>query len=45
MNRSWVIWTVLAVCALLIVGAMAWSTNKVLDLERRQVEAEAAAEL
>jgi signal transduction histidine kinase len=45
MNRPWVIWTVLGLCALLIVGAMAWSTNKVLVLEGRQTLAESSAEL
>ena len=45
MNRSWVIWAVLGLCALLIIGAMAWSTNKVLVLEGRQALAESSAEL
>jgi signal transduction histidine kinase len=45
MNRPWVIWTVLGLCALLIVGAMAWSTNKVLVLEGKQALAESSAEL
>ena len=45
MNRPWLIWSILGVCALLIVGAMAWSTNKVLHLEKMQAEAESSAEL
>ena len=45
MNRSWLIWSVLAACALLIVGAMAWSTNKAIQLEEKQALAESNAEL
>lgn len=45
MNRPWLTWTILGVCAALILGVMALSTNKVLDLETKQKEAEAAAEL
>lgn len=45
MNRSWQIWTILGACALLIVGAMAWSTLRVLELEEKQASAEATAEL
>ncbi len=45
MSRPVTIWAVLAVCALLIVGAMAWSTGKVLDLESGQLRSEAEAEL
>lgn len=45
MNRPWLIWTVLGVCALLIMGAMAWSTNKAMQLEEKQALAESAAEL
>ena len=45
MSRSWLIWSVLAACALLIVGAMAWSTNKAIQLEEKQALAESDAEL
>ena len=45
MNRPWIIWSVLGACALLIVGAMAWSTNKAIQLERKQALAESGIEL
>lgn len=45
MNRPWLIWSVLGACALLIVGAMAWSTNKAIQLEQQQALAESEAEL
>ncbi len=45
MSRSWLTWSVLAACALLIVGAMAWSTNKAIQLEEKQALAESDAEL
>ncbi len=45
MNRPAVIRIVLAVCALMIVGVMAWATRKTLALEQKQAAAAAAAEL
>ena len=45
MNRPWLIWAVLGSCALLIIGAMAWSTRKAVQLEGQQALAESAAQL
>lgn len=43
MNRSWLIWLVLAACACLILGMFAWITQRALTSEKERVEAEAAS--
>lgn len=43
MNRSWMIWSVLAGCAFLILGMFAWITQSALSSEKERVEAEAAS--
>jgi signal transduction histidine kinase len=43
--RGLLVWAVLAVCAALVVGAMAWLTRNVLDSKREQSLAEARAAL
>ncbi|MFT6864548.1 MAG: hypothetical protein ACJAVK_003116, partial [Akkermansiaceae bacterium] len=43
MNRSWLIWSVLAGCAFLILGMFAWITQRALISEKERVEAEAAS--
>ena len=45
MNRPWLIWIVLGSCALLIAGAMAWSTRKAIQLEGQQALAESSVQL
>lgn len=44
MNRPWIIWSLSALCALLVFGAMGLLTRNTLSLERDRVEAEARAE-
>ncbi|MDF1714821.1 MAG: ATP-binding protein [Akkermansiaceae bacterium] len=41
MNRSWLIWSVLAACSLLILGMFAWITQRSLTSEKERIEAEA----
>lgn len=41
MNRSWLIWVVLAGCAVLILGMFAWVTNRAVKSEKERVQAEA----
>lgn len=43
MNRSWVIWSVMAGCAALILGMFAWITQRSLTSEKERAEAEAAS--
>lgn len=45
MNRPRVIWMALVVCGLLIVGAMAWLTARLLGMETERALAEANAEV
>jgi signal transduction histidine kinase len=45
MNRPWVIWTTLGTCALLILGAMGWLTQRVVGLEEERAVSLAQAEL
>lgn len=42
-GRGAVVWTILAVCAALVLGAMAWLTRNVLDAKREQAAAEIRA--
>ncbi len=45
--RAWIVWAALAVCAVLVLGAMTWLTRGVLAAERQRLTAErerAAAE-
>lgn len=43
MNRSWLIWSVMAGCAALILGMFAWITQRSLTSEKERAEAEAAS--
>jgi signal transduction histidine kinase len=43
--RVLLVWAALAVCAALVIGAMAWLTRNVLDSKREQAQAEARAAL
>ena len=45
MNKPWVIWSLSALCAILVFGAMALITQHTLGLEKDRAEAEARAEL
>ncbi len=42
-SRGMLIWTALAVCAALVIGAMAWLTRNVLDVKRERAAAEIRA--
>lgn len=44
MNRPWIIWSLSAVCALLVFGAMGLITRHTLNLENERAQAEAKAE-
>ena len=43
MNRSWLIWSVLLVCAIVILGVFAWITDRSLTAEREKASAESSA--
>ena len=43
MNRSWLIWSVVLGCAILILGMFAWITQRALTSEKERLEAEASA--
>jgi len=43
--RGWIVWSALAVCAVLVLGAMTWLTRGVLAAERERATAEARADL
>lgn len=43
MNRTWSIWLILIVCALSIVGAMGWLTQRTLRMEQERLVSEAEA--
>jgi len=43
--RGWIVWSALAVCAVLVLGAMTWLTRGVLAAERERAAAEARADL
>lgn len=43
MSRTWSIWLILIVCALSIVGAMGWLTQRTLGLEQERLVSEAEA--
>jgi len=45
MNRSWPIWLILIVCALSILGALGWQTQRTLSMERDRLEANARAKV
>ncbi|MDX1680531.1 MAG: HAMP domain-containing sensor histidine kinase [Akkermansiaceae bacterium] len=45
MKSSWSIWLILIVCALAILGAMGWQTQRTLSLEKERIEAAAQAKL
>ena len=45
MNKPWIIWSLSALCAVLVFGAMGVITRHTLGLEKGQAEAEARAEL
>ena len=45
MNRPWVIWFVLVGCALLILGAVGFLTDRMLEMENERARAEADAEV
>ena len=45
MNRSWPIWLILIVCALSILGALGWQTQRTLSMERERLEANARAKV
>ena len=38
--RGWIVWSALAVCAVLVIGAMIWMTRGVLAAERQRAQAE-----
>ena len=44
-SRTWIVWTALAVCAVLVIGAMAWFTREILASEKDRANAEARADL
>jgi signal transduction histidine kinase len=44
-SRSLLIWTTLALCGVMVLGAMSWLTRGVLAAEKERVEAEARADL
>lgn len=44
-SRGFCVWAALAVCAVLVIGAMAWLTRNMLDSKREQAHAEARAVL
>lgn len=44
-SRGWMIWGALALCAAMVLGAMAWLTRSVLAAEKERAEAEARADL
>lgn len=44
-SRSLLVWTTLAVCGLMVLGAMTWLTRGVLASERQRNQAEARADL
>ena len=43
MNRSWLIWSLVLGCALLILGTFAWITQSALTSEKERVQAETEA--
>lgn len=43
MNRSWLIWSVLFGCAIVILGVFAWITDRSLTAEREKASAESSA--
>lgn len=43
--RGWIVWSALALCAVLVLGAMTWLTRGVLAAERKRATAEARADL
>ena len=45
MNRSWVIWSVLVACAVVIFGTMAWMTRGVIRSEEDRLRAQAQAQV
>jgi signal transduction histidine kinase len=45
MSRPWAIWTTLGICALLILGAMGWLTQRVIGMEEERAVSLAQAEL
>ncbi|NJM38561.1 MAG: HAMP domain-containing histidine kinase [Akkermansiaceae bacterium] len=44
-SRSFLVWSVLALCGLMVLGAMSWLTRGVLASEKTRVEAESRADL
>ena len=43
--RGWIVWSALALCAALVLGAMTWLTRGVLAAERKRASAETRADL
>ena len=44
-NRSWVIWSILLLCAAIIFGTMAWMSRGVIRSEQDRVHAQAQAQV
>jgi signal transduction histidine kinase len=44
-SRSFLIWAVLALCGVMVIGAMSWLTRGVLASEKTRIEAESRADL
>ena len=45
MNRSWVIWSTLLLCAVVIFGSMAWMSRGVIRSEQDRIQAQAQAQV